>query len=319
MAGDLKSVDPAPAGGAGHGGGAAGGARPRAPGWLARVALVLCLVSGGVIAMDAVLLEPGWIEVRRSLQTHPKLRVNGPDLTLVHLSDLHVAGIGRRERRAIALVNLARADVIVVTGDLSRPDSRPEDVEEFLSALQSRRGKFIVWGEIDHRTGVADSWGPDVVQRAGFVLLSNDSRRIDTPAGRLYLAGIETPGNSRDDDVERATAGIPTRDLCILLTHAAVVPTGSAARGIDFVLAGPAAAGRVRLPMLGAIGLSAGAGTARDGWVVRKETPPVNISRGLGCPGIPLRFLDRPVIDVITLRGGSDRDPRRRGASIRRG
>ena len=69
--------------------------------WLLGVAF---LIATG-IGVDAFLIEPNWIEVVRSVEYLPMVRAGAPDLTLIHLSDIHIGTIGYRERRAIQIVD----------------------------------------------------------------------------------------------------------------------------------------------------------------------------------------------------------------------
>ncbi len=124
------------------------------------------LVATG-IGVDAFLIEPNWIEVVRSVEYLPMVRPGAPDLTLVHLSDLHIRTIGYRERRAIQIVDGVRPDMIIVSGDLVRGGDHPRALESFLSSLRSRYGNFAVWGNHDYWDGLPGAWGPDVVRRAG--------------------------------------------------------------------------------------------------------------------------------------------------------
>src|SRR5437773_3792566 len=78
------------------------------------IALIALSVSAAVIAaLDAFWIEPDWIEV-----THH--RVFAPlasPLKIAHLTDIHTLGLGRRERRMLALLESERPDLIVITGD----------------------------------------------------------------------------------------------------------------------------------------------------------------------------------------------------------
>jgi uncharacterized protein len=268
-----------------------------------RLLLGLCLVAGATAAFDAFLVEPNWIEVRRSVEYLPVIRVSAPDLTIAHLSDLHIGRLGARELRAIEIVNSEQPDLIVISGDLSRRGKHPRDIEAFLSALRARRGKFLVWGNHDHRGRMASTWGPDLVRRAGFTLLQNSSRRIAYPGGRLYIAGVDDPVTGRDN-LHLALERVPRRDVCILLAHSPEVVRNLGNWDIDFVLAGHTHGGQVRLPFIGALWVPFGTRDYPDGWFDVDRGVRLHVSRGLGWTGIPIRFFCRPRIDLIVLRGG---------------
>ncbi|MBI4169804.1 MAG: metallophosphoesterase [Acidobacteria bacterium] len=269
-----------------------------------RFLLVVCLASGAALMIDAFLVEPDWIEVHRSVEFIPAMPASQPDLTIVHLSDLHVGRFGLRERRALAMVNDARPDLILVSGDLTRRGATPADLERFLGALRSRYGNFAVWGSHDHRDGVATGWGPESLERAGFTLLRNSSVRLPRAAGRIHVAGLDDPASGHDN-LSRAMARVPRRDVCILLSHTPEIVRYLGNWDIDLVFAGRTHGGQVRLPLLGAIWVPPGTRGFLEGWYDAGPGVRLHVSRGLGWSFLPARLLCRPRIDRITLRGGT--------------
>lgn len=298
----------------------AGGDPPQTsvrPARLTRVLLAVFLVSGATLMIDAFLVEPDWIEVSRSLEFVPALPVSQPDLTIIHLSDLHVGRIGARERRAVAMINDVRPDLILVSGDLTRDGATPADLEGFLGALRSRYGNFAVWGSQDHGGGVAAGWGPGSLKRAGFTLLRNSSVRLPRPAGRIHVAGLDDPAGGHDN-LSLAMARIPRRDVCILLSHTPEIVRDLGNWDIDLVFTGHTHGGQVRLPRLGALWAPAGTRGYLEGWYDGGRGVRLHVSRGLGWSHVPARLFCRPRIDRITLRGGAAPGRVDGGRAIRR-
>jgi predicted MPP superfamily phosphohydrolase len=265
------------------------------------------------MAVDATLVEPSWIEVIRSLEYLPMIRPLAPDLTLVHISDIHIAALGYRERRAIEIINDAHPDLIVISGDLVRGGDHPEELRSFLGALRSRYGKFLVWGNHDYRDQVPETWGPDVVERAGFTLLRNSSRSIVYPGGRIVIAGIDDPVTGHDN-LRLAMAQVSRKDACILVAHSPDIVRNLGNWDIDLVLAGHTHGGQVRLPVVGALYIPYATRDYQQGWFDVPRDVRLHVSRGLGWSWLPVRFLCRPTIDIITLRAGAA--PGKRARSI---
>ena len=273
--------------------------RTRRGRWLFRVAALLA--SG--ISVDALLIEPNWIEVIRSIEYLPMVRPGAPDLTLVHLSDIHIGSIGYRERRAIQIVDGARPDIIIVSGDLVRGRDHPGALGSFLSSLHSRYGNFLVWGNHDYWDGLPGAWGPDVVRRSGFTLLRNSNSAVTYPGGRIVIAGLDDPVTGHDN-LKLAMTRVSRQDVCILVAHTPDIVRNLGNWDIDLVLAGHTHGGQVRLPLVGALYVPHGSRDHLEGWF---DVPPgvrLHVSRGLGWSWFPVRFLCRPTIDVITLRSG---------------
>jgi uncharacterized protein len=263
--------------------------------------------------VDATLVEPRWIEVVRSVEYLPMLKTGAPDLTLVHLSDIHIGSIGFRERRAIEIVNESRPDIIVVTGDVERGGGSSRELEIFLSSLRARYGKYLVWGNHDYWDRVPRRWGPGVVRRAGFTLLSNSSSSIMYPGGKIIIAGVDDPVTGHDN-LKTAMARVARKDACILMTHTPEIVDNLGNWDIDIVLAGHTHGGQVRFPVVGALWVPFGGREHLEGWF---DVPPgvrLHVSRGLGWSWIPVRFLCRPAIDVIILRAGPHPGGKARGS-----
>ena len=273
--------------------------RTRAGRWL----LAAVALPAACIGADAMLIEPNWIEVVRSVEHLPMLRPGAPDLTLVHLSDVHVGTIGYRERRAIEIVNAAQPGVIVVSGDLVRGGHRPRELESFLASLHSRYGNFLVWGNHDYWDRVPGTWGPDVVRRAGFALLRNSSSAVEYPGGRIVIAGVDDPVTGHNN-LRLAMARVSRKDPCILVSHTPDIVLDLGNWDIDLVLAGHTHGGQVRFPFIGALWIPYGSRDHLEGWFDVNPDVRLHVSRGLGWSWFPARFLCRPTIDIITLRAG---------------
>ena len=256
------------------------------------------------IAMDATLVEPSWIEVVRSVEYLPMIRPLAPDLTLVHISDIHIASLGYRERRAIEIIDDAHPDIIVISGDLVRGPDHPEELRSFLGALRSRYGKFLVWGNHDYWNRVPGTWGPEIVESAGFTLLRNSSRTIVYPGGKIVIAGLDDPVTGRDN-LRLAMARVTRSDACILVAHTPDIVRNLGNWDIDLVLAGHTHGGQVRLPIVGALSIPCASRDHQDGWYDVPRDVRLHVSRGLGWSWLPVRFLCRPTIDIITLRAGT--------------
>ena len=301
---------------------AAPGAREAAAGSLwSRIhaaALAVFIVTGAAIAVDAFLVEPGWIDVRRSVEYLPSLRAGAADLTVIHLSDLHLRGLGSRERDAIDRVNAARPDLILISGDLTSRGCRPADLETFLGALRAHHGKFLVWGNHDYYGAEpASGWGPAAVRRGGFTLLSNENRAVDVPGARLRIAGLDDPVTGRDN-LRAAMSRVSRRDLCILIAHSPEIVRSLGNWDVDLVFAGHTHGGQIRLPGVTPFWVPYGTRDYVEGWFTVQGNARLHVSQGLGWSYLPARFLCRPRIDVITLRGGTPPGTRLRRVAVGR-
>ena len=99
------------------------------------------------------------IEITEHNVTVPYLQKASDGLRIAHLTDLHRSHLTSDHalRRAVAMANASRPDLIILTGDYVTKD--PKDIApsaHILSDLRAELGVFAVLGNHDYRTdGVA--------------------------------------------------------------------------------------------------------------------------------------------------------------------
>ena len=147
-------------------------------------------------------------------------------LSIVQLSDLHVGTfVGEPEfARALELVQRAKPDIIVLTGDLLDHDPRyAPTLGRFVRALRERapRGLFAIPGNHDYYAGVASV--QTALQEAGAEVLTNRHVVLGDAGGQLVLAGLDDvmapEFGGAGPRLEAAFRGAPTDLPRILLSH----------------------------------------------------------------------------------------------------
>jgi predicted MPP superfamily phosphohydrolase len=143
-----------------------------------------------------------------------------------------------------------------------------------------------------------------VVESAGFTLLRNSSKPVVYPGGRIVIAGLDDPITGHDN-MKLAMTRVSRRDACILVAHSPDIVQNLGNWDIDLVLAGHTHGGQVRLPIIGALYIPYASLDHQQGWYDVPHDVRLHVSRGLGWSWLPVRFLCRPTIDIITLRAGT--------------
>lgn len=279
------------------------------PGAAARAAL-------GVAAAIALAVGvAGWLGSHRLRVT--RLTASWPDLppaldglTIAQVSDLHVGphssrGFHRRVRRAI---EAARADLIVVTGDLV--DDFARDVEVYAAAFGSLAAPLGVWVSPGNHDVYA---GWDEVrarlERLPLTVLVNDARVVKRGDARLAVAGLGDPagrhwtregGASAAPAPARALRDIPAGVFTIALAHNPSLWPDLAKRGVALTLSGHTHWGQLAHRRLDwslashflehAMGMAAVDGSL------------LYIHPGTGYWGIPFRLGAWPEVTVITIQ-----------------
>jgi uncharacterized protein len=248
------------------------------------------LVGGAVfVGLDGLVVEP--YELR--LSSHAiSARVTVP-LRLVHLSDLHTHGFGRRERQLVELVYAARPDVIVVTGDVVDGGDL-EPAREVLARLHAPLGVFVVRGNWEN-------WNPPPNEAAfyasvGATLLVNQGRLLRSD---VWLAGVDDP-MSGSADLDAAQAGAPPGALRMVLFHSPEYFDGAAPK-IDLAFAGHTHGGQVRIPFVGPLWKPPGSGRFLDGWYSAGSARML-VSRGAGTSILPIRLFCPAEVASVEIR-----------------
>ncbi|MDP2872363.1 MAG: metallophosphoesterase [Bacillota bacterium] len=238
---------------------------------------------------------------------------------VVQITDLH----GRRFGSGgplVAAIRTARPDIIAATGDyVDRSTGELTNIGPLFEALVDIAPVYAVSGNHDYLAG----WSTVAafLRQCGVVVLENKYVELDAGGNeRLILAGVSDPATRRHD---LAAAIPPDREAppgtsapVILLAHAPTLhqrlrdgdDAGDLALldEVALTLAGHTHGGQIKLPLIGAMSNASGRPFPRSyveglsweghGWLY--------ISRGLGYTILPLRFLSRPELTIVTLRSG---------------
>jgi uncharacterized protein len=267
--------------------------------WVIRP-IVAVLVLYAVCFAYGTLVEADWVQTTRT-----EIKVREPVLgydrfRIVHLSDLHLERIGRREYRMIEQVAAAKPQLILLTGDYMNVREGAVALNEVLGALKADHGVYGVEGNWDTKFLTAD-----LFQRAKTPFLVDDSRVIEKDGRRLRLVGqAMTPGRPLQDLLPPGDDGAYT----IFMHHVpdAVDQLRARDKGqrVDLFLCGHTHGGQVCLPFWGAVLTLAKYHKTYERGLYEVDGVPMYVSRGVGSGGgaMPhVRFLARPEVAVIDL------------------
>lgn len=254
-----------------------------------RLVLRLFLLVAILAAVDAFLIEPDWIQV-----THWTIPGNVPaPLKIAELADLHTSHLGIREQRLLKLLDREAPDIIVIAGDsIAKKDGYPGETA-LLSRLHAPLGVWLVRG----------NWEDDYPRRnehkyyasLGIHFLFNESAKI---RDGVWLAGLDDPTLGRPD-LNGALSNVPAGAYTIALFHSPKFFSSSAGR-YDLAIAGHSHGGQVHIPILERLWLPPGVGPYVNGWFEQNGSR-MYVSRGVGMTLLPMRFLCRPELPIITI------------------
>lgn len=227
-------------------------------------------------------------------------------IKIVHFSDVHYGFFYGFEQFAplIDAISGHQPDLILYTGDLFDNAVRPysDECSRELRRLQAPLGKFAVPGNHDYYTG--RTLALQAYEQGGFRLLINDNATVTAGNQSIQLAGLDDMMNGRPN-LNAAFAGLDSNRFTLLLAHEPDFAARTSAYRVDLQLSGHSHGGQVRLPFAGAVLTPPGGRKYVQGLYAldnRDTDSYVYTTRGIGTTHIPVRFLCRPELTVITLK-----------------
>lgn len=274
---------------------------PRWPAMNHRTLLAAGAAALSGAALYAVIVEPRWLQVRRTLIHVAALPPALEGLRIGLLTDLHVDGIrsARLTDRAVRVLMRYRPDMITLTGDFAEHAAGQRDVLDRLAALSAPLGVHAVPGNHDHKAGIR-AWHEAVDTHPRITDLTNRYVLRERGGARICIAGVD---DFHEGAPRMMLPPAATRDLTVLLAHS----PDQAERcrrcydAVDLIVSGHTHGGQVRLPGLGAPVNSAENADLYEQGLRRRPWTQVYTSRGIGTSRLPIRFLARPEIALLDL------------------
>jgi predicted MPP superfamily phosphohydrolase len=234
---------------------------------------------------------------------------DSPPVRLLHLSDLHVERLTRRESHLLELIEQAQPDVIVITGDylnlsyVNEPTARAE-VRQLLAKIKAPYGVYATLGSppVDPRDTT-----PSLFDDLDIRLLRDEVAVLQLPGNRkLSLLGLDCEHDlASDASVFRKLFELaPPDSMRLLLYHSPELMPLVQRYPIDLYLCGHTHGGQIRLPAYGAILTSSVTGKRYEMGAYLEQDTMLYISRGIGLEGLSaprMRLLCPPEIILFTL------------------
>lgn len=251
----------------------------------------------------------GFYEARNISVEHVTIRsdkLSMPRVRVVQVSDVHL-GLLIQEKRLqemLEVINQARPDIFVSTGDLIDGRlSRKEDgegfkqLEKMLSAVKAPAGKYAVLGNHEYYAGLGHAI--EVTEAAGFRLLRNEYIKLQNG---ICISGVDDAAWKRTGDPPPAVEeqlllkNLPPDCFRLHLKHRPVVKDTSMGL-FDLQLSGHTHRGQIfPFYLLTKLQFPLPAGTTK-----LAHGSILHTSRGTGTWGPPIRFLAKPEVSVIDI------------------
>jgi predicted MPP superfamily phosphohydrolase len=261
-----------------------------------------------VLFIYGICIEPYQLEIHHVRIHDPFFGNIFSNKTVVQLSDLHIATIGKREQEILKILDTLHPDIIFLTGDYVKWKGNYEAAITFLSQLKAKVGIWGVLGDYDFSRSrmscllchVEGSGAFTKIHQVHF--LRNSTEIVDLPNGSIQISGIDSYGEEETLPPQRLQV-IKTKEPEIVLSHS---PLLFGLFGKDqhvLMLAGDTHGGQVLLPAWFLKIAGYDKNVLYNQGLFEEGNKKMFVSRGIGTSHIPIRIFRKPEIVVFHFNG----------------
>lgn len=261
-----------------------------------------------------MLVEQFNIRVTELHLTFPNLPDEFDGYTILHLSDQHLAKLGRLEKLTMDIISSREVDTCFITGDVTAQPRASDIFRRVCSVIKHKDPLVMVLGNSEHKPWLDSEMLVNALTFDGLHMLINSSLVIERGGEKIVVVGADD-AYYKFADVDAAFEGVDPNDFIVFLTHCPSTAPDGIDHGADLILAGHTHGGQVRFPGVRFFWthmhhyqiLNGGLYTSADLSEILKKK--VNgsmlfVSRGIGTSKLHIRLLCPPEIAFITLKKG---------------
>jgi predicted MPP superfamily phosphohydrolase len=263
---------------------------------------LLCLALG--VGIYGVYVEPSRLEVRHVWINDHEMGQMLQKKVVVQISDIHLHTIGSNETRLLKTIDTLQPDLIFLTGDYVRWNGAYEEALDFLAKVKAKDGVWAVMGDYDYsnsRKSCLFCHAPNTgrpTKRHDIKFLRNSPDKIDTPAGPVWIVGLDREadgGSFSEENLSFLKGKVPA----IILSHSPLTFDLIGNNQNVLMLSGDTHGGQIPLPswLWRLMGYEKNA-RYEQGWF-EKGKKKMYVTQGVGTSHFPIRLFRRPEITVF--------------------
>jgi predicted MPP superfamily phosphohydrolase len=267
-------------------------------------------ISNNSLAVDRIAIHSG------------KIPHSFDGFRIAHISDMHCSSFGQGNERLLHKIKMQYPDIVVITGDMVEDEN--SDFVSLFNLIEKLALKYPVYYVVgNHELRLSEDVYNSMMSQlslCGATVLNNNSAAIKRNDDKIIITGLcnslcfyaskEQGGEFTPMTLEEMTEMVGEADTAhfnILLVHSPFSFDVYSEWGADLTLSGHVHGGMIRLPKFGGI-------FSPDftyfpefqGGLYDDGRNYMVVNKGLGSAKIPVRFLNRPEISVITLKSRQD-------------
>ncbi len=266
---------------------------------------------GSLLVLYGFWIEPHRLSITHQVLQTPKLK-NGSNIRILHLGDLHIERITRREKRLLEWIKQLRPDIILFIGDIlnlsyNRDPLALEHARQIMSEWHAPLGVYAVAGS--PAVDLAEIL-PGFYNSLSIRYLEEERLDLEIHQQTIHLIGLSCTHRPFIDAPRLEKLLPPTdKNFTILLYHTPDLAPNAAKTAVDLQLSGHTHGGQVRLPIIGALFTASLYGRAFSSGRYQLNGLTLYITRGIGMEGAGaprVRFLCPPEIILWEVTGSGE-------------
>lgn len=264
--------------------------------------LVRFIAGTAAIVLTATVSIYGFLHAARPQIVRYEIPMQGQEMNIVLISDVHLGAVGSEERLAgmVETINALEPDIICIAGDLFDSDfsaiQNPDKTAKTLRTLRATYGVYACLG--NHDAGSTYFQMRDYVNRCGIRLLNDEYVVIDDRlilVGRLDGTPIGGYDGSARKPISQVLEGVDRQLPVVVMDHN---PTnaGEYTAEADLILCGHTHKGQIFPGSL----ITGMLYTVDHGHYQKDaDSPHIIVSSGVGTWGMPMRVgTDSEIVQI---------------------
>ncbi len=221
-------------------------------------------------------------------------------MKIVHLSDIHYTfPVDNKDlEKIVTQINEIKPEIVIFTGDLFTDYKlNEEEINELIKHLNNIEAtlyKFAISGNHDYQYNNYE----ELIEKTDFIYLDNERYDIYFEGSNpISIYGLPS---SLEDEPDHQVLNDDNNNYKIVLSHEPDEADKIVSYDPNIILSGHSHGGQVRIPFFGAIYTPVGSKKYYEEYYKINDTS-LYVSSGIGNSVLPIRFLNKPSINVYRL------------------
>ncbi|MGP4075844.1 metallophosphoesterase [Halobacillus sp. K22] len=271
-----------------------------------RIVKKASVLSGVFIAMAAIgkVIYDTNVFKRKNIRISHKKIPQDSRFRILQISDLHNKVFGRNNKKLLRTIEEAKADMVVITGDLI--DRNTKQWNQVFSLIEQivrvYPHVFYVTGNHEWDHPLTQPFLDGLKERQVSVLRNEHTSVPLNETYRMNIVGIDDVNSSREN-VEKAFHGMDEQRYTILLSHSPDFVNEYENKPADLILSGHTHGGKVKIPCIGSL-VAPGQGLLPkydEGMYSIDSNQLLYVDRGLGTSVVHVRFFNQSQLSLIEI------------------